>query len=85
MIKGKYLKTLLAVNFEDLNAFLRSMFRAPPFTDNYSNYKPLIDYEYLSELIAANEDELDPDNVRQFRLRYEEGGSAAAPDNASVI
>ena len=78
----QYLASLLASNPEDLNQFLKSMFRVD-FIDDYSNYKHLIDYEDLSELIAANEDKLDASKVQQFRQRREGDKSASEPDKLS--
>ena len=50
----KYLKNLFTQRPQDLNNFLRLLFRAD-FIDDYSALKPIIDYKELSGLIDANE------------------------------
>jgi hypothetical protein len=64
-----YLKTLLTEKPKNIDKFLRTMFRVE-FMDDYTALKPLIDYKELFDLITANEDKLDPKNVRLFMKRY---------------
>jgi len=69
----QYLLSLFNRRPEEINAFLKLMFRVE-FIDDYSQLKPLIDYKELSELIAHNENILDKEKVRQFRERYRADG-----------
>jgi hypothetical protein len=64
-----YLRSLLARRPQDLNEFLKLMFRVD-FIDDYTALKPLIDYKELSELITLNESVLDKNKVELFRQRY---------------
>jgi hypothetical protein len=74
----QYLRELFTKRPQDLNEFLRLMFRVP-FIDDYTELKPLIDYKELSELITQKEGILDRDKVEQFRQRY--SAVAEAPRN----
>ena len=65
----KYLRDLFARRAQDLNGFLKLMFRVD-FIDDYSQLKQLFDYKELSELITRNEGALDQDKVARFRERY---------------
>jgi hypothetical protein len=65
----KYLQDLFTRRPQDLNQFLKLMFRVE-FIDDYTQLKPLIDYKELSDLITVNEGVLDHDKVAQFRERY---------------
>jgi len=65
-----YLRSLFTKRPDDLNQFLRMMFRVD-FMDDYAALRPLIDYKELSELIAFHAGVLDPEKVRQFRRRYD--------------
>jgi hypothetical protein len=66
----EYLRSLFSRRPQDLNEFLKLMFRVE-FIDDYTQLKPLIDYGELSELIAQNECSLDPEKVSQFRGRLQ--------------
>jgi hypothetical protein len=72
----KYLNELLTSRPEDLNYFLKQMFRAE-FIDDYTALKPLIDYGELSKRIDQHERFLNPEKVKQFRTRFH----AEAQDN----
>jgi KAP family P-loop domain len=65
----RYIRDLFARRPEDLDKFLRLLFRAD-FIDDYSALKPLIDYKELSSLITKNESILDQDKVQQFKQRF---------------
>ena len=65
-----YLRSLLARRPEELNQLLKMMFRAR-FIDDYTTLKSRIDYKELSDLIALNEDKLDPEKVQEFRKRFD--------------
>jgi hypothetical protein len=65
----KYLRDLFTKRPQDLNEFLKLMFRVQ-FIDDYTQLKPLIDYKELSDLIDLNEGLLDHERVAQFRERY---------------
>jgi hypothetical protein len=79
----EYLRGLLAKRPQDLNEFLKLMFRVA-FIDDYSQLKPLIDYKDLSELITRNESIVDADKVEQFRERYYAEQESAPPSQPSV-
>ena len=76
-----YLRGLFAKRPQDLNEFLKLMFRVP-FIDDYAELRPLIDYKELSELITLHESVLDRDKVEQFRHRQraEEASTDATED-----
>jgi len=78
-----YLRTLFRRSPEDLDAFLKLMFRVD-FIDDYTILKPLIDYKELSQMIGLNERTLDPEKVRQFRRRYEAENTPSAEDGADA-
>lgn len=65
----EYLKNLFAGRPQDLDKFLKLLFRAD-FVDDYTTLKPLIDYGDLSQLITSHENILDSANVSRFRKRY---------------
>jgi hypothetical protein len=65
----EYLRNLFARRPQDVDAFLKLMFRVD-FIDDYTTLKPLIDYKELSELVTQNESIIDRDKVEQFRARY---------------
>jgi hypothetical protein len=64
----EYLRKVLTTNSSSLSKFLNSMFRVD-FIDDYNALRPLMDYEELDSLIAANEDKLDATKVQQYRKR----------------
>lgn len=76
----KYLRDLFVRRPQDLNQFLKLMFRVP-FIDDYSQLKPLIDYKELSDLITVNESFLDHDKVEQFRERYSRSEGETPPES----
>ena len=65
----EYLRSLFVRRPEDLNSFLKLLFRVE-FIDDYSALKPLIDFKELSELITLNQSILDPVKVAEFMKRY---------------
>jgi hypothetical protein len=65
----QYLRSLFTKRPEQINAFLKLMFRVD-FIDDYTQLKPLIDYKALSDLITNNENILDKEKVVQFKQRY---------------
>jgi hypothetical protein len=65
----RYLERLFARHPEDIDNFLRLMFRVE-FMDDFTALKPLIDYNELSLLITRNEIVLDAERVRKFRERW---------------
>jgi len=66
----QYLRNLFDRRPEQINQFLRLMFRGIPFIDDYTSLKPLIDYSELSRLIALHRDVLNAEKVHQFEERY---------------
>jgi hypothetical protein len=78
-----YLRDLFARRPQDLNEFLKLMFRAD-FIDDYTALAPLIDYSELAELIAQNESILDPERVQKFRKRYNAESSVVSAENADI-
>jgi len=64
----EYLRSLFATRPQDIDEFLKLMFRVH-FIDDYTALKPLIDYKELAKLIAQNEEVLDRAKVVEFRRR----------------
>jgi hypothetical protein len=82
----RYLQDLFVRRPQDLNQFLKLMFRVPfidgvPFIDDYTQLKPLIDYKELSDLITLHESLLDKDKVEQFRERYSRSEGETPPES----
>ena len=75
----RYLRDLFVRRPQDLDQFLKLMFRVP-FIDDYKQLRPLIDYKELSDIITLNESSLDHDKVEQFRERYSRSEDETPPE-----
>lgn len=67
----EYLSLLFARDPSALDKLLKLMFRVE-FIDDYTNLKPLYDYQELSKLIAHNAAALDPLMVQKFQEKFAE-------------